>query len=139
MGGGGENQTKKGGVFGVCKWEELFQGHLGRCLLSPMLGRGAWMLTESRFLIPFPWCQHTCYSRGVQGFGRQPLSSSFHRLTTLRAPPPPPFFFFLSSFTAPSPSILASYLPEFATFLFGFYQNYFFPFRGLLGFNSSLA
>lgn len=34
--------------------------------------------------IPLSWCQHKCYSRDVQeGLGRQPLSGSFHHMTTL--------------------------------------------------------
>lgn len=33
--------------------------------------------------IPLSWCQDKCYSRGVQGLGRQPLSGSFHHTTRL--------------------------------------------------------
>lgn len=33
--------------------------------------------------IPLSWFQHRCYSRGVQGLGRQLLSDSFHHVTTL--------------------------------------------------------
>lgn len=61
--------------------------------------------------------------------GRQPLSSSFHYMTPLQPSPP---------LTALSPLIFASYLPEFDSFWL-WLELIFFPFRGLLGFNSSLA
>lgn len=68
--------------------------------------------------IPLSWCQHKHYSRGVQGLGRQPLSCSFHHMTTLHGhimghpvTPLPRFFFF----------------------------NYIFPFRELLSYNSSFG
>lgn len=54
-------------------------------------------------------------------------------------PTPHPLFFFLSSFTAPGPSIFASYLPL-CHFSFWLLSELFFSHSGgLLGFNSSLA
>lgn len=59
-------------VFWVDKWKGAVPGTFGQvCLVSC---DGEWRLDVHRepILVPLSWCQHKCYSRGVQGLGRQP-------------------------------------------------------------------
>lgn len=57
-------------------------GMFGQVCLVSWDGERRLDVHRGLIFIPLSQCQHKCYSRGVQGLGRQPLSGSFHRMTT---------------------------------------------------------